>query len=62
MKILLLIFSLFLLSLFQITTPKPLIAKKVVTAINCGSSTGAKSSLGFTYQAVNTLLTIFRLL
>ena len=56
MKILLLICSFYLLLLSFVFSSKQLIAKKVVTAINCGSSTGAKSNLGFLYQAVRKLI------
>lgn len=42
--------------IFSLAISKPLNPKKVVTAINCGSNSGAKSSLGFYYQAVIFLL------
>ena len=51
MKKVLLICAILTLVLLPLSTSKPLNAKKVVTAINCGSSTSAKSYLGFTYQA-----------
>lgn len=46
-----LIFSLLFLAI-TLTISKPLNPKKVVTAINCGSNSGAKSTLGFYYQPV----------
>lgn len=55
-------FVLIFLSIFTIVFSKPLDPKRVLYAVDCGSTTITKSSLGFIYQKVILIYNIYLLI